>query len=383
MTLARGLIPVLLLAAIHGASVAEVSSPKWVRREGSLMMALRSNAPDFWHWAAYAGRTRFPPPLLNFTGVVAGDPHHENFSHVFVGDHRVYVLNDMDDSGEAPFFLELVKFMTVTLSATEDSGVAQMVQDLLQSYVEGLDGLPWAGTPPALIKDDATVSRSQFDRDYFAKIKKATTDGLFEPKEGLVSWKAMSESQRNQFNEFEKRYFQAALPADYTISDRALLAKEGGGSGGLDRYWYYLKKAGDQRHILEFKPLESPAVSFFQAIQPEGGERLRRATQIYWDKGIPEPFQIVGDALVTFWMRPRYPNYIDLNAKIFIQQPKKFAELSRFVAQALGQWHGKQAGAKGYVDYLKAHASDARTTAMAAADEYLTSARLKQTGSKP
>ena len=84
------------------------------------MMALRSNAPHFWAWAADNAQKYLPREALEFSGFVFGDAHHENFAHYFFGPNRVYVPNDFDDSGVAPFFLDLLKFVGVSHSVFRD-----------------------------------------------------------------------------------------------------------------------------------------------------------------------------------------------------------------------------------------------------------------------
>lgn len=353
-------------------------SETWRRTDGSLMMALRSNAPHFWQWAADQGKAAFPAEAMGFVGIVAGDAHHENFSYVFApGGKRVYVMNDMDDSGEAPFFLDFLKFLGVTLSATADESDLNTLT-MFESYLAGVKGFSWTGRLPNMIEDDAEVTPAQLADDYLSKIKKNTSHGEFDKGEGMTLSKDFTSAQKHRFQDLETKWFANALPAGYEIKDRAIYTKEGGGSGGTDRYWYSLKKSDNDRQIIEFKPLEAPSVQYIQNTQPGGVDRLQLVTDVFWDDGVPAPYGIVGDSRVAFWMRPRYPSYISLDLKEIVKHQKNFAELSQYIAFRMGAWHGKQASASGYASYLASHQDEMIKAADVAVHSYLQLAELNQ-----
>ncbi|MBX3022079.1 MAG: DUF2252 family protein [Bdellovibrionales bacterium] len=349
----------------------------WVSTEGSLMMALRSNACHFWLWSAQHAGQLLSPQTLSFHGLVAGDAHHENFSHVLVGDERVYVLNDVDDSGEGALFLDFLKFLGVSRSVAQSEKVLSSEQ-MLAAYTRGVRGESWPGEIPSLLKADAAVSAEDLAVDYAAKIKKSTTDGKFDRKDGLLVWDDMRPADQRRFQRFEGRYFRAHLPAGYEVMDRALFVKDGGGSGGAPRYWYYLKKSANEREIIEFKALTEPAVALMFPQTLSAIQRVRAVADAYCEKGIAKNFGPVGDADQAFWMRPRLPSYIDFNAKLFSENPKAFAELSHYIAYKLGHWHGLQQRNADYGKYLSEHHKELAQNSAKFIAAYLSVARSQQ-----
>jgi len=129
----------LVASTAASASFCRTALGEWNAIDGSLMMALRSNAPHFWTWAADNAQKYLPPEALEFSGFVVGDAHHENFAHYFFGSNRVYVPNDFDDSGVAPFFLDLLKFVGVSHSVFRDEKKIS-TKLMLRSYISGLTG---------------------------------------------------------------------------------------------------------------------------------------------------------------------------------------------------------------------------------------------------
>jgi hypothetical protein len=177
----------------------ELDLGEWNAIDGSLMMALRSNAPHFWTWAAENAQKYLPPEALEFSGFVVGDAHHENFAHYFFGSNRVYVPNDFDDSGVAPFFLDLLKFVGVSHSVFRDEKKIS-TKLMLRSYISGLTGKRWAAGVPEFIAEDSGVSPAKLDQLYLEKIEKKTKAGNFLPDEGLTLWENISKAdQKNIF----------------------------------------------------------------------------------------------------------------------------------------------------------------------------------------
>jgi hypothetical protein len=291
----------------------ELDLGEWNAIDGSLMMALRSNAPHFWTWAAENAQKYLPPEALEFSGFVVGDAHHENFAHYFFGSNRVYVPNDFDDSGVAPFFLDLLKFVGVSHSVLRDEKKIS-TKLMLRSYISGLTGKRWAAGVPEFIAEDSGVSPAKLDQLYLEKIEKKTKAGNFLPDEGLTLWENISKADQKTFSDLEKTFFVDLLPKNYVIKHRSMFSKgDRGGSRGMVRYLYYLKNSDTEKEILEFKELGSPAVANYNK-QPE--HRLELAKDVvktFWRSSLPNMFNITGDATKVFWMRPKLPNFIKLS----------------------------------------------------------------------
>jgi len=320
----------------------------------SLMMSLRANGCHYWLWARSEAPQILPESLLKHTGFVAGDPHHENFSHMTINGRRLLVLNDLDDTGEAPMFLDYLKLTSVSRAALDSERKLSSAK-ALQAYSSGLKGESWNEDLPEFLQDDFELTEKELQKMYIKEIKRHETDGEFNKAPDVTPWRSMSESERFQFTAFENDV-SSQLPRGYKIKDRGIYRKSGGGSGGVQRYWFYLKRSDSERHFIEFKPLVDPAVGNYQA-QASNGGRLDQATKSYWSGQLPDAFGVVTSKGVHYWMRPRYPTMVRFSLSDFKDQPKAFAELTYYLAFRLGHWHGTQSGAEAYVRELTALSS--------------------------
>jgi hypothetical protein len=349
----------------------------WAATNGSLMMALRSNTCHFWTWSAANASKYLPKEILDEAGWLTGDPHHENFSHVFIDGKRTYVLDDLDDSGYGPFFLDFLRFFTVSRSVS-DKPEALGTEAALAAYLAGLRGDQWSGGTPRLIKEDAEISASQLSEDYLKKIKKKTSGGQFDPAEGLIRWSEMSADQRKRFGDLEERYFKKYVPAKYKIKDRAFYTKEG--REGVLRVWFYLKNGGEDRQILEFKEVSESALSNYQTQPGSEYERELKVLRAYWGAELPPMFGVVGDAEHVFWMRPKLPAYIDFNKSSFREDLAGFAELTYFISFKLGQWHGEQLKSGKYSQNIASNLKNLTTAVDKFTSDYLNVARARHKG---
>jgi hypothetical protein len=358
----------------------ELDLGEWNAIDGSLMMALRSNAPHFWTWAAENAQKYLPPEALEFSGFVVGDAHHENFAHYFFGSNRVYVPNDFDDSGVAPFFLDLLKFVGVSHSVFRDEKKIS-TKLMLRSYISGLTGKRWAAGVPEFIAEDSGVSPAKLDQLYLEKIEKKIKAGNFLPNEGLTLWENISKADQKTFSDLEKTFFVDLLPKNYVIKHRSMFSKgDRGGSRGMVRYLYYMKKSDREKEIIEFKELGSPAVANYNK-QPE--HRLELAKDVvktFWRSPLPNMFNIIGDATKVFWMRPKLPNFIKLSHSDFKRNPHHFADLTYFIAFRLGVWHGSQLRSQRYANYLESNFEASILKSTDLINHYLDEARFLQKG---
>lgn len=336
-----------LVSNAQGVESCHSRAESWVKTDGPNMMALRSNACHYWTWMKNNVESYFVTEtrdIINYVGYVAGDAHHENFSHIFSNEKRVYVVNDMDDSGIAPFFLDYIKFLGVSHSVSENESVLSF-EKMFEAYIKGVKQEEWSQGVPELLKSDFQVTKDEFQEEALKKAKNKTSKKDFDKDDGLYRFKKLSSELQNQFLELEERYFATALPTGYKIQARAISKKlDGGGSMGLTRYQYYLQDPDevDNRLIVEFKPMGSPAVDVYNDEQADPEIRLQEAMSIFWPTDYPEEFKIVGQGEETFLMRPKWPRYVDFSTKDFETQPSQFTELSIYIAFELGRLHGKQ-----------------------------------------
>jgi hypothetical protein len=341
----RYLILSLILAASVNAEGA-CRDGRWVPVDGSPMMALRSNSCHFWAWAATTGAKMLPANWLEAVAVVTGDPHHENFSHITVGGHRLYVPNDLDDTGEAPVILEFLKFVGVARSV-QPNAKDLSTELLAKSYIDGLTGKRFSGTFPEWLEADRAVTPAQLREAEHKEADRRETGGKFNTKEGLVPWKDMSSTEQREFTRLEEQEFKSKLPRGWEILDRATHSKgERGGSAGLSRYWYLLRDGEGYKHVLEFKELRQPAVWLYQGQTGTDKQRMIYSLQVYWGRTLPANFEVVQTGNRLFWKRPKLPNYVDFSVSEFRDKKRKFSDLSAFIAFNLGKWHGSQLGKK-------------------------------------
>jgi len=363
---------------VASASFCRTALGEWNAIDGSLMMALRSNAPHFWTWAAENAQKYLPPEALEFSGFVVGDAHHENFAHYFFGSSRVYVPNDFDDSGVAPFFLDLLKFVGVSHSVFRDEKKIS-TKLMLRSYISGLTGKRWAAGVPEFIAEDSGVSLAKLDQLYLEKIEKKTKAGNFLPDEGLTLWENISKADQKTFSDLEKTFFVDLLPKNYVIKHRSMFSKgDRGGSRGMVRYLYYLKNSDTEKEILEFKELGSPAVANYTKQLEHRLELAKDVVKTFWRSSLPNMFNITGDATKVFWMRPKLPNFIKLSHSDFKRNPNHFADLTYFIAFRLGVWHGSQLSSQRYANYLESNFEASILKSTDLINHYLDEARFLQ-----
>lgn len=339
--------------------------PNWVTVDASepLAMVLRANARHYWSWAKSHDNLLLPQSLFNDIVVVTGDPHHENFSHIFSQGHRVLVLNDLDDVGRAPAFLDFIKFVTVSRAVIEDESQLS-TKKMLQSYINGVseknkDYQQVASESlPQLLKQDYLVSPQQSFEDYQKKIMDETSDKKFKADDEMLAWQSLNSQQRKAFLDLEAQIFLKSLPMGFNeteaILDRAHLVKlHGGGSLGLLRYLYLLEN-NEHYQLIEFKPLEAPAVQAYCKDQPHSLARAQKALAVYWPQQYPKEFAIVGPSQQAYFMRPKLKKYVSFSIKDFQAVANDFAELSYYLAYHLGQKHGQQmTNSKNYVQRMQ------------------------------
>jgi hypothetical protein len=374
----RMILPTALLASTAAsASFCRTALGEWNAIDGSLMMALRSNARHFWTWAAENAQKYLPPKALEFSAFVVGDAHHENFAHYFFGPNRVYAPNDFDDSGVAPVFLDLLKFVGVSHSVFPDE--KKISADLMmRSYIRGITGKRWGAGVPEFIAEDAGVSRAKLDQLYLEKIEKKTKAGEFLPEKGLTLWENISKADQKIFADLENKFFVGLLPKNYVIRHRAMSSKgDRGGSRGMVRYLYYLKKSNTEKEILEFKELGLPAVANYNNQPGDRLELAKDAVKTFWHSSLPNMFNVTGDAKKAFWMRPKLPNFIKLGHSDFRENPQQFADLTYFIAFKLGVWHGSQLGQR-YANYVGSNFDDLIVKSAGLIASYLDEARALQ-----
>lgn len=351
------LMPFVLLVALGASALAQEEEScvgRWKDTKGSLTMALRSNACHFWVWAQANSSHYISPEILQYEAFITGDPHHENFSHIEInpGDKRVYVLNDIDDTGHGAAILDLLKFLGVSRSIQKSE--EKLKTDLvLKNYIEGLKAkdtayqVVAAERLPELLRKDFQQTSKEILKMYQKKSEKNAPNGHFDPKENkdLRLWEQMDQEEKQAFQKKEGSIFWPAiyevLKDDFRIIDRATAQKEN--RHGILRYIFSLVNSkNDKRHILEFKPIKETSLQAYKSDQLSSFNRAKKAFKVFWPEGYPGEFGIYGDEENTYLMRPKYKKIVNFEVDELRAMSEEFAELTYFIAYHLGQMHGKQ-----------------------------------------
>lgn len=315
----------------------------WRKVPGDLFMGFRSNAPHYWNWLRAS-----KSPLLEVTGIVSGDPHIMNFGDVpLKKGGRDFALIDVDDAGvHAPLAGDFLRFFV----SNQVSDFKVDSRNLFDAYLDGLDGKTM--TKPSYLVAIEGKSDAQFREKQEKYLNKVSQDGKFTEKADL----SPIESAPKEVRELFQRSIQVIENAmsDFTILDRGYKVKESGGSAGLPRFWFLLKKNGET-HVWEFKLESSPAISLY-ATQPQPLDRFNQVVGIYRPQEVVEgPYKFVQNGQDVFLVRERLSTYFDLEPgkstdKKDLQDAQ---EMSLYIANQMGRWHGSQSGAEKLLQKLE------------------------------
>ncbi|WP_374076881.1 DUF2252 family protein [Bdellovibrio bacteriovorus] len=319
----------------------------WRKVPGDLFMGFRSNAPHYWNWL----RSN-KSPLLEVTGIVSGDPHIMNFGDVpLKKGGRDFALIDVDDAGVlAPLAGDFLRFFV----SNQVSDFKVDSRQLFDAYLDGLNGK--AMTKPSYLVAIEGKSDAQFREKQEKYLNKVSQDGKFTEKADL----SPIESAPKEVRELFQRSTQVIENAmhDFTILDRGYKVKESGGSAGLPRFWFLLEKNGE-KHVWEFKLESSPAIALY-ATQPQPLDRFNQVVSIYRPQEVVEgPYKFIQNGQDVFLVRERLSTYFDLEpGKTTDKKDLQDAhEMSLYIANQMGRWHGTQPNADKLLQRLEPSSS--------------------------
>jgi Ser/Thr protein kinase RdoA (MazF antagonist) len=106
-----------------------------------LSQLVRSNAPQYWRYMADRADLNCLRRYLPFEGIVAGDPHMDNFGilplRTDTGARQMkYVNIDFDDAGRGPFVLDFIHYVITSKAVGGDV----KIRHLQDTYLQGLAG---------------------------------------------------------------------------------------------------------------------------------------------------------------------------------------------------------------------------------------------------
>lgn len=303
-----------------------------------LFLGFRSNAPHYWNWLqSVSSSPTFSSRAFSIRGVVTGDPHILNFGDVPLKDGgRKLSLIDIDDSGvNVPLVGDFLRYLV----GNQVSPFKVDAKDLFEAYKDGVSGKKM--NKPDYLEKILSKSDSNFNKRQKNYIDKLTSKNRFNEKAGLLSIQDAPQEIKSIFEEGQGTFEK--LMAGYTILDMGFKIKKTGGSQGLPRFWFLLKKQNEM-HIWEFKQEDTPSTAYF-ASQPTGSTRFDTVSEIYRPQDeVQGPFQYVSIGKSTFLLRERFDIYMDLDpAKIGDKVDLEDGQqMSLYLANRLGRWHGEQ-----------------------------------------
>lgn len=279
------------LAALtrQGAHNAKTFENVWRPNPRNTLMALRSNVPHYWTWSKEYAQELFSADvvqLLEAHGVVMGDVHNKNFGFVwrdgFVSKVRVV---DLDDGGMGPFLLDIANYIhRIRLAAPEVK-----ISQVWKAYVNG--ALDIHQELPKEVKDLISADTNEIEDELVDKtLKFVTAKNKFNYKKKkdltpLTDVKHVfgveAGSEYLQVFEQDSSALEGTLVRDgYEILDIALRVKASGGSQGLPRFVYLVKKDEDLE-VISFKQQGEPSTQLYTEQKPHYA-RFLDLVKFYW-----------------------------------------------------------------------------------------------------
>lgn len=207
-----------------------------------------------------------------------GDAHPENFGFITFTDGPRYVFNDLDDAGPGFAALDALRYFTTLEIFLAGAKVMGGLMELYEDILQGKE--PPRELPAAMVPDIAASDARELER--------WTSGEAFrfdEPKVGL------SRVDAGTSQHLVEAVTQLASNARLRVLEIARREREGGGSGGLDRYLLLARdEASEALHLLEFKETTHAATSWSNFLHEEE-ERLERAKASIW-RGLTAPYHV-------------------------------------------------------------------------------------------
>ncbi|MCC6138725.1 MAG: hypothetical protein IT287_08835, partial [Bdellovibrionaceae bacterium] len=317
-----------------------------VEESQSLSQLIRSNSKHYWGWAkSNQDNYKSIKDALKYKGLVFGDPHMGNFAPYLVKDLSgqssvQFVPIDFDDVGEAPFILDLARYILAS-EAVDKKSVKKTA--LVEAYVYGLNNpnADLTSQLPDLVQSrlSSTVKSVLSLQDKYVDNK--TSKGKFKIENGDL------EKYDGDFIDPIKKILKPLETMD--IATRLVLR---GGSKDAIRLWA-LTKNKKSGIIHEFKEWQQTGVEAYSS-QTSITERLNAIYDIFWPDLDPETYTIVKLNNTEFWLREKHEPLLDIPYTVNSDAERVFvATYAAACATALGQIHGRQKEGQQFAAYIK------------------------------
>lgn len=180
-------------------------------------------------------------------GVIFGDAHPDNFGFLKTAGKTEFRFNDFDDAGRGPVALDALRYFTALRLAYPKQD--KVFDAALDAYARSLQRPTRSSVPKSLAPDWGVVREKNLE-------KYTANEGFrFDAKSTRLARapRGVSTSVRDLV-ESDPRFGAA------TVLDVGLRARDGGGSGGLERIWVLVSRGG-KSDILELKQTGTPATA--------------------------------------------------------------------------------------------------------------------------
>lgn len=322
----------------------------------TLSQSVRDNAPHYWATMRQRAQKYFDGEL-DFKGLVVGDTHIGNFILGLLKSKIRFYIADIKDSGRAPYILDFTRLVMSTQAifrrSEERPKLPDTIDEMYAAYIEGLEGTQ-ADPPKELeaVFESTAEQYDQFERNY---VDSQTAYNKFRLKTDKVAPFSASTTQltSREINEARAQMtanIRAVLP-NAKILDYAVRPRDRGGSQKFDRFWTLINN-GDGNEIIEFKEIGVPAVASYEEQQATLA-RYEQIMHVFWGVSDPLIQPVFLDGRL-FMMRPKKIEMFTVPYKVETKEERKLVtELSVYVANYLGQLHGRQMSNQAYAALLK------------------------------
>ncbi len=242
--------------------------------------ALSTFVYDYWDYSKKNGSTELSKYLdssdikdLLIEGPVVGDYHFNNVALYFSEKTKQpeLAIADLDDSGQASYFFDLVKFYTYLTEEKVDFSRKDFLYSYLHGLSQSMDELK--SQQDAAISEIFEYKKSNFDKaneKYTSKKythNKFTTDLKLSPVTDKTSKKLIEMAV--------KEFIPKAK-----ILDMGSRINVSGSSMGSIRYWILIQM-GSEIRIIEFKELKSPSVTKYLVKQLDQEKRFSSLNEAF------------------------------------------------------------------------------------------------------
>lgn len=321
-------------------------------------------------------RTAQPKELANyiqFTGVVAGDPHLGNFSVIPVtiqsnNKREMRFLNvDFDDAGIAPFVLDFVRFEISVRAISSDIKRS----DLLAAYLNGLAQKPIA--PPEDIQDFLNRDVKDYDADTLKYVLDHSKKTAFDFEPGKIERYASRVPTVSEITDFMKM-------RGFKVIDIASRPRARGGSKDELRIWVLTGQDKD-RQIMELKEMGRQGVDYYQDQSKSPTTWLNNVRAAFWPGIDGSSYDLVSIGKKWFWLRRKEVGMLDVPYSSTKKKKVEFLkELSIFDANQLGLVHGRQPHSAAYLNAIRSDIDAFHKATNAVGDWYLEEAAKAMPG---